>query len=262
MHSGQESLNIALVQYPIAWEDKKANFKIVEDLLRASKESIDIVILPEMFNTGFSMNRDSLKETMEGPTLEWMHAIAKEYKILICGSLMIYEGEQCFNRFIATGADGLVAQYDKRYLFTPASENKFYSQGTERLTFEYLGWRICPLICYDLRFPVWSYNDNAIDLYLYVANWPKPRIEHWKKLLAARAIENQSYVAGVNRVGSDGNGLEYIGGSQLIDYHGEVKLALNNKWEMGIVTISKKPLIAFRTQMDFLGDQDGFILKI
>lgn len=221
-------MKIALFQMDLLWENPEANLISIEKKLTSLEKGTDIVILPEMFTTGFSMNTAELSENMQGNTLVWMQKMAEMYDILLCGSLIIAENGQYFNRFVAVSSAGILAKYDKKHLFSIAEENYFYSAGQKKILFEYKNWKICPLICYDLRFPIWSRNHfdadgNAeYDLLLYVANWPERRVLHWEKLLQARAIENQSYTIGVNRVGADGKGISYTGSSIAVDFLGNV----------------------------------------
>lgn len=221
-------MKIALFQVDLFWENPEKNRFSIEQKLQNLHKDTDIVVLPEMFDTGFSMNPFLLAENRRENAVLWLQEMAKKYDILICGSLIIAENGKYFNRFWAVSAEGIVAQYDKKHLFSMAQENLHYAAGNEKIIFEHKGWKIRPLICYDLRFPIWSRNHfdavgNAdYDLLLYVANWPERRVQHWEKLLQARAIENQAYTIGVNRVGIDGNGIVYTGSSMAIDFLGNV----------------------------------------
>ena len=199
----KNELNIIGIQSSIVWEKPEANLEYFDQQISKLPSTVDLVILPEMFTTGFSMNPISIAETMEGPTVKWMVITAKIYSMAIVGSVVIKENDQYFNRLFFVHPNGHIETYDKRHLFTLAKENDQYTSGNERLIVLYKGWRICPLICYDLRFPVWSRNTNEYDLLVYVANWPSIRIDAWDTLLKARAIENISYCIGVNRVGED-----------------------------------------------------------
>lgn len=221
-------MKIALFQIDLFWENPEKNRFSIEEKLKNLAQDTDIVVLPEMFDTGFSMNPFLLAENRQEDAALWLQEMAKKYDILICGSLIIAENGKYFNRFWAVAAEGILAQYDKKHLFSMAQENIHYAAGNEKIIFDYKDWKIRPLICYDLRFPIWSRNHfdavgNAdYDLLLYVANWPERRVQHWEKLLQARAIENQAYTIGVNRVGTDGNGIFYTGSSMAVDFLGNV----------------------------------------
>ncbi len=255
------NLIISIVQYNIAWEDKQANFKKIEKLIRQDK-STDLFVLPEMFSTGFSMNTLSMAEETGGPTVKWMQKIAKEKEAAVCGSIMIKEKGSCFNRLVFVHPEGNIEKYDKRHLFTMGNEQKYYSPGNERLLINYKGFRILPLICYDLRFPVWSRSRNDFDLMIYVANWPAPRRKAWKVLLRARAIENQAYLVAANRTGTDSNRLRYSGDSFAIDAKGKIIQKLNQNQE-GILTekISLESLQKFRRKFPALNDADQFKME-
>ena len=215
-----------------------------------------------MFTTGFAMQPEYLAEPMDGPTIKWMLQLAKAKNCAICGSIIIKENEHYYNRFLFVTPSGEVHQYNKRHLFSLAGEHKRYQNDNKQVIIEYKGWRICPLICYDLRFPVWSRNSLNYDVLIYVANWPKPRVTAWNTLLKARAIENMSYVIGVNRVGTDANGHEYSGNSIVLDELGNEMTPLTDKIEAILTTtLSKEKLLASRNKFNFLGDQDGFEIK-
>lgn len=230
----------------------------------------DLVVLPEMFTTGFSMNAQRLAEPMDGPTMVWMRDSARSLDAALAGSFICEEEGKFFNRLIFMRPDGSFDFYDKKHLFSLAGEHEFYEAGNKRRVLEWLGYRICPLICYDLRFPVWSRNTRGsfiagltpfYDVLLYVANWPHRRAHHWRSLLTARAIENQAYVVGVNIAGRDGNGFEYVGDSAVIEFSGDT-LAQMPDGEEGhrTVEISAEKLQAYRRQLPFLEDADGFSL--
>jgi len=219
--SALPNLNIALVQTSLAWHDRQANLEHFELLLEQAKGA-DLIVLPEMFTTGFSMESQALAEPENGPTHHWLQAQAAKYNAVITGSVIIQAADGSHrNRLLWARPDGEVLHYDKRHLFRMAGEHLQYQAGKRREIFEWRGWRILPQICYDLRFPGWSRYQQDYDLALYVANWPAPRSKHWQTLLAARAIENQVYVAGCNRVGEDGNGLNYSGDSLILSPQGE-----------------------------------------
>ncbi|MCV9880446.1 amidohydrolase [Brenneria izbisi] len=214
------TLKISLLQQPLVWLDGAANLSHFDTLLTDLNDR-DLIVLPEMFTTGFAM--EAAKRSLAQSVVEqWLHRWAQKTNALIGGSIAVQTPKGAVNRFLLIDPHGVVYQYDKRHLFRMADEHQYYQAGAERLILEWRGWRICPLICYDLRFPVWSRNRQDYDLALYVANWPAPRAAHWQTLLAARAIENQAYVAGCNRVGTDGNGHSYRGDSLIINAQGEI----------------------------------------
>lgn len=219
-------LTITLIQPDLVWQDKKSNLLKFEDFFQKIDRRTDLIVLPEMFNTGFVVDQRSLAENMNGPTLEWMAFQASKMKCVITGSLVILDNGKYYNRLIWMKPDGKYLTYDKRHLFHPGNEHEQFSQGSEKLVVDLLGWKICPLVCYDLRFPVWSKNTWAngtyeYDILLYMANWPAARSYAYRQLLIARAIENQCYVVGVNRVGIDGKGTSHQGDSAVIDFKGK-----------------------------------------
>lgn len=213
----KDKISITLAQIDLFWEDPVRNLDHITKLIEESTETSDIIILPETFTTGFSMRAHHLAEKMDGSSVIWMKRTAEKTGSAICGSLIIKENNHFFNRFIFTTPEGELFHYNKRHLFSIGGEKKSFTAGSQRKIINYLGWRIGLYICYDLRFPVWSRNRNDTDLMLFTANWPMPRNLAWETLLGARAVENQVYVAGINRIGSDGNGIKYIGKSRLID---------------------------------------------
>lgn len=240
-------LRITLVQTDLVWEDAAANRKLLQQLLAPLGGQTDLIILPEMFTTGFTLAGERLAESMSGPTVQWLNGLAAELAAAICGSIIIREQSLLFNRFLCALPSGDTRWYDKRHLFRYANENSVYTAGRDKLIIDLKGWKIRPFICYDLRFPVWSANYNAeYDLGIYVANWPRPRAEHWKALLAARAIENQIYVAGVNRAGTDGNGLEYSGESTLHDPQGRVMKRCGSDTQCVTCTLPRTELEDYR----------------
>jgi len=249
-------INVTLIQSDIIWEDRILNLKKYQEKLNQI-ESTDLIILPEMFTTGFSMSPKDISENMNGETIQWMKQNAHKMNSAISGSIIIEEDGKYFNRFIWVNPDGSVHHYDKRHLFSFAGENENYTAGNEKIIIEYKGWKICPLICYDLRFPVWSRNSEDYDLLIYVANWPDKRKSAWKSLLTARAIENQCYVIGVNRVGEDSKNY-YSGDSSLINALGETLYTNSHIEEMYSTTISKYDLNKVRTQLPFLNDKDNY----
>lgn len=255
-------IKVALLQCPLHWEDAEANRKAFESRFQKLEE-VDIVFLPEMFSTGFSMNPQKLAETMNGPTLKWMKTWSERLNCVLTGSLIIQENQEYFNRLIWMEPDGRVRHYDKRHRFSYAGEHKEYTAGTERPTWEWKGWRIRPQVCYDLRFPVWSRNDDDYDLLYYVANWPERRNHPWKSLLTARAIENMAYVVGLNRVGEDGNGVTHSGDSRVLDSVGEIVAeAKPSEEEVVYASLSKEHLKSTRERFQFLADRDDFEIKV
>lgn len=254
------NLQISIIQPGLAWESRDANLNHIASLISGIEET-SLVILPEMFATGFTMNAEQFAEAMDGPTLSWMKEKAAEKEAAIAGSIIAKEGAVFFNRLLWVTPGGEVQWYDKRHLFTMGGENLHYSPGNKRLIVDYKGWRICPLICYDLRFPVWSRNKGDYDLLIYVANWPSARQHVWENLLVARAIENQAYVAGVNRVGSDAGGIGYEGGSAVVDAKGGATF-LGSSEQVKTFTVSLSELHRFREEFPVLNDRDDFEIKI
>ena len=248
-----QNLHLSLLQIPITWEDQTANLAHYDSLLATLPEPTDLVVLPEMFTTGFTMNPAPHAEAMDGPGVRWMARKAATLDAAIVGSLVITEDGRFYNRLVFMPPDGSYHYYDKRHRFALAGEDQHYMAGSERLLVDYRGWRVCPLICYDLRFPVWSFNSEEYDLLLYVANWPERRAYDWQTLLRARAIENQSYVVGVNRIGTDANGHTYAGNSCIIDPGWRHTLLDAGNTE-GVYTgvLSKPHLTEVRTRLPFL----------
>ncbi len=254
-----QELKIALVQTEIIWENAEQNRMRYSKKLEAISESVDLIILPEMFTTGFSMQPNDIAETMEGDTLKWMRKTASLKNSAICGSIIIEDDNKYYNRLLFVHPSGQCDYYDKKHLFTLAGEHHKYSAGNNRLLVSYKEWKICPLVCYDLRFPVWSRNIDSYDLLLYVANWPQPRISAWDTLLKARAVENVSYCIGVNRVGTDGNNLNYSGNSVAFDCLGEPLFNISkNQEDIAIITLNKDHISSVREKMNFLNDRDSF----
>ncbi len=223
-----QDLKITLIQQPIISNNCAYNRANFEKLILNIPHQ-DLFILPEVFSTGFTMKAEQIAEPMNGPTMQWLTAVANQTNAAISGSVVITESGNYFNRLIFMQPDGQYYYYDKRHLFRMANEDKYYSNGNKRLILNYKGWRICPMVCYDLRFPVWSRNNNEFDLLFYVANWPASREQHWSTLLKARAIENLCYVAGVNRLGVDDNQTNYSGDSVIINAQGTSLLQCNNQ---------------------------------
>lgn len=255
-----EKLQVALLQADLKWEDIGQNIQKFEEQIKEASEEIDLIILPEMFTTGFSMNAAELAEPAQGKTFQWMQKIASDKDAAVTGSVITSEEGRFYNRLYFVFPDGSYRKYDKKHTFTLAQEHETYASGREKLVLEFKGWKICPLVCYDLRFPVWARNTEDYDLLLYVANWPAPRIHAWDTLLMARAIENMSYCIGVNRVGRDGKELDYVGHSAAYDSLGK-KISDDVEYE-GVIEVSleKDHLSKMRTQLRFLQDRDKFTL--
>jgi predicted amidohydrolase len=256
-------LHVSLIQTSLHWENPEANLAMFTKKLDQISPATDVVVLPEMFTTGFSMSPENLAEPENGRTLQWMKEMAQKHDIALTGSVIIQEGKHYFNRLFWVYPDGMYHAYDKRHLFSLAGEEKKYRPGENRLVVQYKGFTFLPLICYDLRFPVWSRNDLGYDVLLYVANWPERRAYYWNQLLIARAIENQSYVIGVNRVGDDGNGIFHSGDSQCLDPLGQtVGRAESGKEEILEVVLSRKTIHEVRETFRFLDDRDEFHVVI
>lgn len=258
----QKKLNTALIQADLKWEDPQANRSYFTKEIEALSEDVELIILPEMFTTGFSMNAENLAEENDGLSFQWMREMAKLKDAAVTGSLIISEAGKFYNRLFFVFPDGSYNTYDKRHTFTLAKEDKTYAAGKERLIVEYKGWRICPLVCYDLRFPVWARNTENYDLLIFVANWPAKRIAAWDTLLKARAIENMCYCIGVNRTGIDGGGYNYNGHSAIYDCLGKNLTGENRELPFVVqVNLDKQYLEQTREQLKFLQDRDDFILK-
>lgn len=251
-----KNLKITIVQPDIIWEDINANLEKYSKMLEYIEQT-DVIALPEMFTTGFSMHAENLKETMEGDSVSWMKKIAKEKDASVIGSLIIEDNGEIFNRAVWVFPDGILRFYDKRHLFTMGEEHQHYASGREKLIVEFRGWKFCPLICYDLRFPVWSRNTENYDVLIYMANWPAMRQHVWKNLLVARAIENQSYCIGTNRVGKDGAGVGYRGNSSVVSPKGFADFMDENE-AVKTFEISYSELHQFRENFPVLKDRDQF----
>ena len=257
----QDDLKIAIIQSDLVWENPEKNRLNFSKKIESIAEPIDVILLPEMFTSGFTMNPENVFETMQDPTMIWMKKLAGEKQTAIGGSLVIKENGVFYNRFVFVKPEGLIESYDKRHTFTLAGEDKVYKAGEKKVIINYKGWKLCPLICYDLRFPVWARNVENYDVLFYVANWPKPRINAWDALLKARAIENMSYCIGVNRVGLDNNNYEYSGHSAAYDGLGELLTNFeDSKENLEIVTLSKKHISTIRNTLKFLDDKDRFTI--
>ncbi len=255
-----DNLKISLFQGYLFWENIDKNLQnIALRLSGGIREKTDLIILPEMFSTGFTMNATALAEPMNGKTMTWMSKIAKQFNCVVTGSLIIEENDQFFNRLIWMEADGTFSYYDKRHLFTLAKEHQTYTAGKKKLIVELKGWKIFPVICYDLRFPVWLRNyDPVYDLLIVVANWPEKRALHWRTLIPARAVENQAYVIGLNRVGHDGNEVYHSGDSTCISPNGNVVYYKRDEEDVYTFSIIAEEIEKTRRTLPFLRDEDHF----
>ena len=250
-------LTLTLVQSELIWERPEANRDRFGERLQSLAGATDLVILPEMFTTGFTMNAEPLAETMDGPTRDWMRRVSRELAADVVGSVIIRENDRLLNRLLWVKPDGQCLTYDKKHLFRMSGEHKVYAAGQEHLTVTINGWRVRPFICYDLRFPLWCRNQAMIyDLAIFVANWPSARALHWRTLLQARAIENLCYVAGVNRVGADGNGRAYLGDSTVIDPRGAVVYHRAEQEDVCTMTLSREALDTYREAFPAWKDAD------
>jgi omega-amidase len=257
----KESLSVSIIQPDTYWESPEANRAELEEMIADLPESPDLIVLPEMFTTGFSTNPQDFSEPMNFTTHRWMRQIAAQYQTAICGSFMVKEKSIYFNRLLFVYPNGDTSHYDKKHLFGFGGEAEFFSSGNERLIVTYKGWKICPLICYDLRFPVFSRNTNlAYDILIYSASWPAGRTHVWDILLKARALENQSYVIGANRIGTDGNHIAYSGGSLAVDPKGMVLADLQSNQTSSSLHLSKNELDSFRKKFPAHLDADEFRL--
>lgn len=258
-------LTISTVQTALHWEDKSANLAMLSEKIKGIREHTEIVVLPEMFSTGFSMEPALFAETMDGATVQWMKDLARNKRIILTGSLIIEDEGNYFNRLVWVLPNGQIGYYDKRHLFAYGGEDKCYKAGQKRLVASVKGWRILLLICYDLRFPVWARQSSAsegpeYDLIINVANWPERRSHAWKTLLAARAIENQSFVVGVNRIGADGKGIAHSGDTLVLDPLGQPIYHAADREEIHTITLDKNSLEETRQNLPFLKDADGFAI--
>ncbi|MEN2402090.1 nitrilase family protein [Flavobacterium sp. MC2016-06] len=255
-------MKIALIQSDLYWENASQNRSNFEIKIQQIDSEVNLIVLPEMFSTGFTMNATAVGETMQGETISWMQSIAKQRKCALTGSLIIVENEQYYNRMVFVFPSGEIQYYNKRHLFTLAGEDKFYTSGDQKVIVDYLDWKICLQVCYDLRFPVFARNVENYDLLLYIANWPKVRTNAWDALLKARAIENLSYALGVNRLGLDANNYEHIGHSQVVDFLGNYILEPQETEAVFVVELDKNIMLETRKKLDFLSDQDQFEINM
>jgi predicted amidohydrolase len=256
-----KNLNIAIIQADLAWENIEKNLNLFSEKIDFIDKDVDLIVLPEMFSTGFSMNAENLAEAPQGPAFKWMQEIAGKRNVAVTGSVIVKENNNFYNRLYFVFPDTTFKTYDKRHTFTLAREDQTYTAGNERLIIEYKGWKICTLICYDLRFPVWARNTVDYDLLIYVANWPETRIHAWDILLQARAIENMSYCIGVNRTGYDGNKHRYNGHSAIYDCLGKALFKNNQEAEFTqVLSLEKSHVSETREKLKFLQDRDNFSL--
>ncbi len=255
----KKNLKVYFIQTDLFWQDKKANLLNLENLI-SPLNNPDIILLPEMFNTAFCPSATHLAETMQENTVNWMIKISNKKKCAVSGTLMVKENGNIFNRLVWISKLGKVYSYDKRHLFSLSNEQKYISAGTKRLIVEEQGWKICPLICYDLRFPVYSRNDINYDMLIYLANWPERRIDAWKSLLKARAIENQCYTIGVNRTGVDGSGVFFNGNSLALDAFGNELISPSILKTTFSTSLRKDHIKSTREKINFLNDRDQFKL--
>ena len=253
-------MDINIIQPDIIWENKEDNLKQYQTLIEDNNGNKDIIILPEMFTTGFSMEPEKLSEKMNGNTINWMKEISNKYNCAITGSIIIEENNKYYNRMVWIDSNNIF-YYDKRHLFRYAGENKRYTAGQNKTIINYKNWKINLMICYDLRFPVWSRNQNDYDILIYVANWPEKRSMAWKTLLQARSIENQCYTIGTNRVGSDPNGNKYSGDSSVFSPLGDLIWQKNNEIVSQTISLDKNLLIDVRNTFPFYLDKDDFDIK-
>jgi predicted amidohydrolase len=258
-----QDLTVALVQTSLHWHQREANLAMFEEYLSHLEDPVDFVLLPEMFTTGFTMEAKKLAEPPNFTTLRWMKQMAQKHEAAICGSFIINDGGNFFNRLHWVLPDGTIETYDKKHLFAFAGEDKVFSPGEKSLTVNWKGWKLKPMVCYDLRFPVWCRNrfkDNQMDydVILFVANWPEARVKAWELLLAARAVENSAYAIGLNRVGIDGNGISYCGHSGVYNPKGEAVAELKNKEGIVLVNMNKTDLVQYRSKFRVQYDWDDF----
>jgi omega-amidase len=251
-------MKVTLIQSPLIWENPKENRSYFEQKINSISENTDLIVLPEMFTTGFTMRPELVAETMQGETVIWLQELAKVKNCAITGSVVIKENNNFYNRMLFIFPSGEIQFYDKKHLFTLAGEDKMYTSGKQKVIVNYLNWKICLQVCYDLRFPVFSRNSEDYDLMIYVASWPKIRTNAWDALLKARAIENMSYVIGVNRIGEDDNGYQYTGHSQVVDYLGEYEVGPTESENIFMAELDKEKMMLTRQKLGFLDDRDHF----
>lgn len=253
-----QNIKIAFVQANLFWEGINQNLSLFDKHISSIKQEVDLIVLPELFSTGFSMQTSKLAEDMNGSAVQWMKEKAEEKNAVVTGSLMIQDKGKVYNRLIWMQPDGNFKQYDKKHLFKMGAEHTSYSPGNKKLITEYKGWKFCPQVCYDLRFPVWNRNTEDYDCLIFVANWPERRNGAWKTLLQARAIENQAYVIGLNRVGKDGNDIYHSGDSMAIHPDGSILAHKEHEEAVLVLELSAQELNTTREKLPFLQDRDLF----
>lgn len=254
-------IRVALIQSALVWQDSAANHDYFAQQIQ-QHPGVQLFILPEMFNSGFSMESQLIAQPMDGPTVRWMQQQAKQANAALCGSVAIKQDGAIYNRLLFVTPDGQVQWYDKRHLFRMGNEHLFYQAGTERVVLSYLGFRFCLQVCYDLRFPVFARNQQDYDVLIYVANWPEPRRLVWRTLLQARAIENQAYVLGCNRIGQDDNGLQYSGDSMVVNYLGQIQAELQQGQQAVLLAeLDLTALALFKQKFPAYLDADAFVLS-
>ncbi|GGH22936.1 amidohydrolase [Sphingobacterium alkalisoli] len=254
-----EPIKITIFQAYLFWENVAKNLQNLALRLSSLKEKTDLILLPEMFNTGFTTNVEKCAEKMDGTSMRWLYEMSTKFDCVVAGSLIIEEEGRYYNRFIWMSPDGSFVHYDKRHLFSMAKEDEVFTAGKSRIILKLKGWKICPMICYDLRFPVWSRNqEDGYDILVYIASWPDKRSGHWRTLIPARGLENQAFVIGVNRVGYDGNEVYYSGGSMCISPVGDVVYYKPEDEDLYTFTLHPKDLLEARTNFPFLKDGDDF----
>lgn len=253
----ESSLRVTLLQTSLYWESPQKN-RLHFDSLFENLDQTDLIILPELFSTAFSVS--AVSEKMDGPTIKWLKQKAIQLNAVVVGSLIIEQNNQTYNRLVCVYPNGNLFHYDKRHLFSLMNEQQYFSKGSSKLIIDVKGWKICPLVCYDLRFPVFSRNQDDYDVLIYVANWPISRMSQWQKLLPARAIENQSYVVAVNRIGEDSNKVSFNGSSCVIDFKGDCLADLKDENTCFKMELDKSKLLAYRDKFPFLADKDMFTI--
>jgi predicted amidohydrolase len=262
MKAKMDNLNVLMVQADLGWKQPEENRAHLEAMIEGSEHACDLLVLPETFTTGFLGDAGLPEEGMDGPTVDWMKRLASKNECAVAGSAIIVEEGSRFNRFLFMSQDGSVSFYDKRHLFAFGGESERYQAGKRRVVLPYRGWRICLQVCYDLRFPAWCRNRGDYDLMLLVANWPSKRVAHWLSLLQARAIENQSWVIGLNRVGEDGNGIPYPGNSVVHDPTGQTMAQLDSSEQCYVAELDLAVVRDTRAAFPFQRDADRFELKV
>ena len=251
----QNEISIALIQTDLVWKNKSANFSALEKQISTIKENVDLIVLPEMFSTAFCVDDTSMAEDINGKTIAWLKRIATEKNCAICGSILFKENELYYNRLLFVEPNGNIQHYNKHHLFSLVDEEKYLTKGIEKTLIDFKGWKIQPFICYDIRFPAWCANNDNADIQIYVANWPKKRSHHWRILLQARAIENQCYTVGVNRIGNDFYNHEHDGCSAVFDFTGNEIAMMENTNGTKIVTLSLDDLVNHKKSYPFYKDR-------